>query len=56
MDELSNVLKENRRLYLEYRRDKFLLRERSVNGIRWVKAVGSTIEEVVENYKNRTVV
>lgn len=53
MDELESILKENRRLYLEFRRDKFLLRERSVNGVRWVKAMGSTIKEVVADYKEK---
>ena len=53
MDELESILKENRRLYLEFRRDKFLLRERSVNGIKWVKAMGSTIEEVIADYKEK---
>lgn len=53
MDELESILKENRRLYLEFRRDKFLLRELSVNGIKWVKAIGATIEEVVADYKEK---
>lgn len=53
MDELESILKENTRLYLEFSRGKFLLRERSVNRISWVISMGETISEVLEDYKEK---